>query len=702
MATRSTPQLVSVADPTVARQLARAVAQEQASGSSAPVVVTNSETLFNQATATTSTVGENSTLTVTSSPSNSSGDVVTVYQTTGGIAVTAVNETVNQYTYTAPAAGVTQIIAGNNVSITSTNGDGSGVVTINASVANLGNISSINLNGNSSSVLRGDGTWGADANSSYGDSNVVSLLGSFGSNTITTTGNVSVGNISATNLGNIVGTNYDGNASNVLHGDGSWSADVTDYGNSNVAAYLPTYTGNITGDYANFTHDVTANIVDAAFLYGDGSNISNLAVGNIASINLDGNSSNVLRGDGTWAVDGSTPAGNTAEVQFNSGGAFAATGNFTFTNGVDGGVIELGSSSALQLIGNGTIQNPAGNLVVTANSATWRFYDDGNLMLPGNAVAIKFLNGSSAFGNIVSVNLDGNASNVLRGDGTFGADANSSYGDSNVTSLLGAFGSNTITTTGVITGDGYGLSNVPYANITGTPSLGNIASVNLDGNVSNLLTGNGTFVAIPTVPTVGNIATINLDGNASNVLLGNGAFGTVPGLGNIASINLDGSSSNVLYGNGAFAAAPSSTYGDSNVVTLLGSFGSNTISTTGNVATGAVTAADKIGYSAGANVTQTTSRGTGVTLNALSGEITLVSATMTAGQVDTFTMTNNKVSADDIIVCTTRGGSFGTYLPLAYTITDTQVAFVIRNLDSSTTSSEAPVIKFIVIKAPVA
>jgi hypothetical protein len=126
------------------------------------------------------------------------------------------------------------------------------------------------------------------------------------------------------------------------------------------------------------------------------------AFGNVVSVNLDGNSSNVLRGDGTFSADIGAASGANGEVQFSMGGLLSSTGNFTFTNGVDGGVIELGSTSALQLIGNGTIQNPAGNLVVTANSATWRFYDDGNLILPGNTVAINFANGSAAFGNAVS------------------------------------------------------------------------------------------------------------------------------------------------------------------------------------------------------------------------------------------------------------------------------------------------------------
>ena len=42
----------------------------------------------------------------------------------------------------------------------------------------------------------------------------------------------------------------------------------------------------------------------------------------------------------------------------------------------------------------------------------------------------------------------------------------------------------------------------------------------------------------------------------------------------------------MLYANGSFAPAPGASYGDSNVVSLLGTFGSNTVSTTGNVTSG--------------------------------------------------------------------------------------------------------------------
>jgi hypothetical protein len=74
---------------------------------------------------------------------------------------------------------------------------------------------------------------------------------------------------------------------------------------------------------------------------------------------------------------------------------------------------------------------------------------------------------------------------------------------------------------------------------------------------------------------------------AGNVTGGNiSATGniTAANLGNIIAINLDGNVGNVLSGNGTWIAAGSgSTYGNANVATFLAAFGSNAISTTGNV-----------------------------------------------------------------------------------------------------------------------
>lgn len=145
------------------------------------------------------------------------------------------------------------------------------------------------------------------------------------------TGNLSAGNA---NLGNLVIANF-------FSGDGGLLSNITSsYGDSNVASYLPNYTGNISGNNSNFTSNVSANIVDANYVYGDGSNISNLAVanvtglGNVATINIDGNAGNVLLGNGVFgqATAGNISGlGNIATINIDGNAANVLLGNGVFS-----------------------------------------------------------------------------------------------------------------------------------------------------------------------------------------------------------------------------------------------------------------------------------------------------------------------------------------------------------------------------------
>lgn len=277
--------------------------------------------------------------------------------------------------------------------------------------------------------------------------------------------------------------------------------------------------------------------------------VSNAAQPNITSV---GTLTNVVV-SGNATVNGNITSNGTAYV-----GNLSTTGVASITTLDVGTTANLGSIANVIITG-GTIgqilsTDGEGNLSWTSDATS---YGDSNVVTLLSAFGSNTITTTgnvsvgnitaTNLGNIATINLDGNASNVLRGDGTFGADANSSYGDSNVVSLLAAFGSNTISTTGIITADGANLSNVPYANLTGSPSLGNISNINLDGNASNLLSGAGTYVAIPVMPTVGNIATINLDGSNSNVLYGNGVFAAVAGGGNTGNVTF---SNQIVIGTG--------------------------------------------------------------------------------------------------------------------------------------------------------
>jgi hypothetical protein len=104
-----------------------------------------------------------------------------------------------------------------------------------------------------------------------------------------------------------------------------------------------------------------------------------------------------------------------------------------------------------------------------------------------------------------------------------------------------------------------------------------------------------------------------------------------------------------------------------------------------------------IGYATGAGgvVTQGTNRTTGVTLNTVSGAITLVSAAGTTSW-QSFTVTNSTVAATDVVIVNQKSGTD------LYEIHVTAVAagsFRISYKTTAGTTTEQPVFNFAVIKA---
>jgi hypothetical protein len=121
-----------------------------------------------------------------------------------------------------------------------------------------------------------------------------------------------------------------------------------------------------------------------------------------------------------------------------------------------------------------------------------------------------------------------------------------------------------------------------------------VAGANVSGAVSyattaNAVAGANVSGAVSYATTANAVAGANVSGAVSYATTANSvAVANVSGIGNIATTNIDGNASNILYGNGIFASAPSPgvSYGNSNVATFLASYGSNTITTTGNITAG--------------------------------------------------------------------------------------------------------------------
>lgn len=113
-----------------------------------------------------------------------------------------------------------------------------------------------------------------------------------------------------------------------------------------------------------------------------------------------------------------------------------------------------------------------------------------------------------------------------------------------------------------------------------------------------------------------------------------------------------------------------------------------------------VTATTGIGYRAGAGgtATQATSKSTGVTLNARCGRITMDAANLPADSAISFVLSNNTITATDILIVTHQsGGTGGAYMVNGSTASNS-ATITVRNVTSGDLA-EAIVIGFAVIRA---
>jgi hypothetical protein len=97
-------------------------------------------------------------------------------------------------------------------------------------------------------------------------------------------------------------------------------------------------------------------------------------------------------------------------------------------------------------------------------------------------------------------------------------------------------------------------------------------------------------------------------------------------------------------------------------------------------------------------VTQATDKATGVTLNTLSGQITMNNAALAADAIVSFTLTNSKIEASDIILLNhISGGTLGSYVLNAAAAAGSATIYVANR--SAGSLGEAVVIGFTVVKS---
>ncbi len=242
---------------------------------------------------------------------------------------------------------------------------------ISTALSGHGNIVSVNLSGNTSQLLAGDGTWidritlsGANAVSisvtangagqSFQDNEFIHYTGnvkpmlfkngvfvdlgeySIASNSITFTNNLTVGDqidVMPTQIAVVSGGGGSVDLSNY-----ATHQDVADAINLIPSPNLDAYATNTSVDnkIANIPQPNLSAYATNTSVDNKIANITFPTYGNVANINLNGNASTYLAGNGTWqAVSGggtTSPAGVNTQIQFNNNGAFGASANLTFAD----------------------------------------------------------------------------------------------------------------------------------------------------------------------------------------------------------------------------------------------------------------------------------------------------------------------------------------------------------------------------------
>jgi len=389
----------------------------------------------------------------------------------------------------------------------------------------------------------------------------------------------------------------------------------TSYNNSNVAAFLPTYTGNLvslTGPVRTTANVIAGNIITSGFLGVSGAisggNITgtNLissgyvsAVGNITTTaNISGN---YLLGNGAFitgitatniaagALTGTTLSSN---VLYSS---LQVVGNLVYVN-VDGNITTTG-----RFIGSGAgLTNiPAANIVGTIANASYA-------TTAGIAYSVSAANVSGTVANATYATTAGsattatiaNTANAVAGANVTGVVANAAYAITAGSATTANTANTSATVTTAAQPNITSVGTLTSVSVSGNATAGNILTggqISAIGNVSgNYFIGNGALltgiasnasanagalvgstlssnVVFSSLTTVGNLVSVNVDGN---VITGGRFIGSGAGLTNIPGANVSGNVAN------ANVAATVTTAAQPNI-TSVGTLTS--LTSTGNV-----------------------------------------------------------------------------------------------------------------------
>lgn len=273
-----------------------------------------------------------------------------------------------------------------------------------------------------------------------------------------------------------------------------------------------------------------------------------------------------------------------------SAGNISATGNIT-TDGFFVGTFVGNVTGNLNVPGLNTevLYNNAGNAGASAN---FTFNTTGNVLSVGGSITAT---GNVVGGNVNTAGLITATGNITGGNINTAGNVNGAFINGNISGATGGYGNANVaaylpTYTGNLAGGNLTVSGIVSA--TGNVRGGNINTAGIVSTTGGLQTADG-------ITAVGNIQGSYFLGNGSLLTgiststYGDSNVATYLASGTLASnvISTANISGQYILGNGAFlTGVATSSYGNANVAAFLAAFGSNSLSTTGNVTSGNVIA----------------------------------------------------------------------------------------------------------------
>jgi hypothetical protein len=265
-------------------------------------------------------------------------------------------------------------------------------------------------------------------------------------------------------------------------------------GNVNAANFV----GNFVGSISNAVYANTANVATTAIsaqTVTASTQLSITQVGTMTVLSVVGN----VTGGNIRTVGSVSATGNVTGLQFNGAGTgltgtasgFAAG---TVTTAAQPNITSVGTLTSLVSSGNITTSGGyfIGNGSQLTGISTASSYPASDLT--GNTLSSNVVNSSlTSVGTLASLGVTGNitssaniSGSYILGNGSQLTGITANYSNSNVTTLLSSFGSNTISTSGNITAGNISADNILTSNTDRYVYVSNVAPTSGDGAVGDI------------------------------------------------------------------------------------------------------------------------------------------------------------------------------------------------------------------------